>query len=137
MKFCSKLECVNPVFGGGFCSWHQYMREDKKQKPQVKKKLVQAGTKWPIKRLSDKYQKLQRIYTGKRIIFLMENKECVGGLPGCTKEATTVHHAKGRIGNLLNDITYWKPLCMSCHEFCEKNPLAAKAKGLSLSRLEK
>lgn len=31
-KSCKKEGCSNNSFGGGFCSWHQYLRTDKKRK---------------------------------------------------------------------------------------------------------
>lgn len=35
MKTCKTENCFNPVFGGGFCKWHQSKRTDKKpRKPQ-------------------------------------------------------------------------------------------------------
>lgn len=39
MKICNADNCNNPVFGGGYCKYHQYMRTDKKIKP-VKTLLV-------------------------------------------------------------------------------------------------
>lgn len=32
MKTCNKEDCNNPRFGGGYCSWHQSLRTDKKPK---------------------------------------------------------------------------------------------------------
>ncbi len=32
MKTCKADGCVNRVFGGGYCSWHQRLRQDKKAK---------------------------------------------------------------------------------------------------------
>lgn len=51
------------------------------------------------------------------------------------KKATTIHHKKGRIGNLLNDTRYWVALSMEGHKFVEENPEWAKENGYSLSRL--
>lgn len=31
-KPCSETMCTNPLFGGGFCKAHQYLRKDKKVK---------------------------------------------------------------------------------------------------------
>lgn len=32
-KQCTHKDCNNPVFGGGYCKFHQWKRTDKKQKP--------------------------------------------------------------------------------------------------------
>jgi hypothetical protein len=52
------------------------------------------------------------------------------------KKATTIHHMKGRIGDLLLDTKYWIGVSMEAHDEIEKNPAWAKEKGYSLSRLE-
>ena len=35
MKICAFSGCGRPVFGGGFCLRHQYLRTDKKTKPKL------------------------------------------------------------------------------------------------------
>jgi len=36
MKICNKEGCENPVFGGGYCKYHQYLRTDKKKPKPIK-----------------------------------------------------------------------------------------------------
>jgi hypothetical protein len=40
-KVCKVESCSNPVFGGGYCKYHQNLREDKK--PKKLKKLSERG----------------------------------------------------------------------------------------------
>lgn len=35
MKTCNKEGCDNPQFGGGYCKWHQSLRDDKKPSKRV------------------------------------------------------------------------------------------------------
>ena len=92
----------------------------------------------PILVRSQKRSKEDRLYSGKRVIFLQENPMCQAHLPGiCTKHATEVHHKKGRIGELLLNILFWLGVCHACHEWIELNREAAIEMGLSVSRLAK
>lgn len=90
----------------------------------------------PIAPRSQKRSKEERLYLGKRIIFLQEHPMCQAHLPGiCTEYSTDVHHKEGRIGELLLDDTKWLALCRSCHEWVEHNPEEAKEKGFSIKRI--
>ena len=44
--------------------------------------------------------------------------------------ATDVHHAHGRIGNLLFYTHWWRPLCRECHTKVENNKDWARSVGL-------
>jgi len=48
--------------------------------------------------------------------------------------ATQVHHAKGRMGNLLMDERYWIPVSAAGHRWVHAHPLEARELGLTLSR---
>lgn len=89
-----------------------------------------------IKPRSVKRAKQEREYANESKIFL-EDKECalahLSFMP-CYGPLTT-HHKKGRIGILLLDKRYWLPVCLGHHQYLELNPLWAKEKGYSLSRL--
>lgn len=41
-----------------------------------------------------------------------------------------VHHARGRLGPLLLDQRFWKPVCRKAHNFLGNNPNMARALGL-------
>ena len=49
-KECNKEDCTNPVFGKGYCKWHQYLRADKK----TPKRKVFTITPRPPVGLNDK-----------------------------------------------------------------------------------
>lgn len=90
----------------------------------------------PIPPRSQKRSKEERIYSGKRIIFLQENPMCQAHLPGiCTKHATQIHHKKGKIGGLLLNILFWLGVCHACHEWIENNREEAMEKGFSIKRI--
>jgi hypothetical protein len=90
----------------------------------------------PIPPRSQKRTKEEKLYSGKRIIFLQENPMCQAHLPGiCTKFSTDVHHKEGRIGDLLLDDTKWLAACRFCHEWIENNPEEAQEKGFSIKRI--
>lgn len=99
-----------------------------KYKPTVKQQ--------PLPSRSPKRTREERLYSGKRIIFLAEHCICEAHLSGCTTFATEVHHKKGRTGDLLLDETEWLAACHNCHVWIELHPLEAKELGFSKSRLE-
>ncbi len=35
MKICKATDCLSPVFGGGYCQRHQYLRADKKPRGEM------------------------------------------------------------------------------------------------------
>lgn len=98
-----------------------------KYKPTVKQQ--------PLSPRSPKRAKEERLYSAKRILFLSEHKMCEAHLQGCTNFATEVHHKKGRIGELLLDVTEWLAACHNCHAYIELNPIEAKILGFSKPRL--
>jgi len=120
-KHCEKEKCKQ--------DWRDLVLAKKKEKeakfPSKKKKT--------IPRVSQSRKMEEIIYSSERIKFLMlpENKVC----PITGKEATTIHHKKGRMGSLYLDKRFWVALSMEGHEFVEKNPIWAKEAGYSLSRL--
>jgi len=89
-----------------------------------------------IKKVSDKRAIQNKEYSKVRKEYLRLNPLCAVMEFECTIKATTIHHRKGRVGNLLIDTTFFLPVCMNCHDKIEKLPLWAKSKGYSLSRLE-
>lgn len=96
----------------------------KKQKPQVKK---------PIKKVSDRQIKRISQYRNVRDIFLKENPVCQ--FPNCKSENVELHHASGRVGNLLVDKKHFKALCREHHNWVELHPNKAKELKLSVDRL--
>ena len=88
-----------------------------------------------MRQYSKKRAKQMRDYSKVRVEYLLENPYCEARIPGCTIEATQIHHKKGRIGDLLTDTSNFLAICHHCHEFVEGHPKRAKELGLSVSRL--
>lgn len=105
---------------------------------EAKRKEMNAflKTKKPIPKVSQKQVERLAQYRKVRDQFMKENLLCQAKLNGCTVKATDLHHAKGKVGDLLTDKRYFKALCRSCHSYIEINPNFAKEKGFSLNRLE-
>lgn len=122
-KICKLDDCSNPVWGGGYCKRHQYLRTDKKPKrpSPVSPKMIES----------------LKEYKTVRAKFLSRHPICQARISGCTKEATQVHHKAGRLGALLTNDKYFLAVCHHCHCYIEVNPLEAKEKGWSMDRLTK
>jgi hypothetical protein len=91
-KICKHEECNHPVFGGGYCRNHQFLRTDKKPKER------DVG-RTPIKKVSAKRQREAKIYSDTRETFLREQGLCGARIANiCTKIATQIHHKQGRSG---------------------------------------
>lgn len=88
----------------------------------------------PIPPRSAKRSKEERLYLGKRIIFLDKFQICQAHLPCCTNQSNQVHHKKGRIGELLTNEKFWLSCCAACHDYIENHREFAIEKGYSLKR---
>lgn len=125
-KTCSIEGCNSPVFGKGKCKYHR-MKElaaTKKRKPRK-----------PIAKRSKTRAMQERTYRILRKLYLENHRQCEARLPGCTCKATEIHHQKSRQGHLLNDVAHFLAVCRPCHTWIELNPLEAKERGFSKSRL--
>lgn len=89
----------------------------------------------PIAKATDKRAKENREYMALRKVYLENHQVCEANIKGCTRKATEVHHASGRIGKRLVDVSTFVPLCGNCHHWVEENPVQAKEMGLSANRL--
>lgn len=90
----------------------------------------------PIAPRSQKRSKEEKLYSAKRVLFLLDFPMCQANIQGvCKGQATEVHHKKGRIGNDLLDETNWLALCHNCHEYVENNREFAMEKGYSIKRI--
>jgi hypothetical protein len=66
------------------------------------------------------------LYTLTRAKYLAANKRCAR----CHKQATDIHHTRGKLGKLLCDERYFKPMCRTCHRWVHDNIQAAMDAGL-------
>lgn len=83
-----------------------------------------------IKKESDKRKAQNNEYKKIRLAFLKDNPRCA--VTG--RDATEIHHMKGRVGSLLTDTKYFLPVCRDAHQRIELNPEWAKENGYSLNR---
>lgn len=86
-----------------------------------------------IRKFSKKRSKQLSVYNKLRDKHFSDNPICE--FPGCERDDVTLHHGKGRCGELLNDIRYFKSLCPYHHQWVELHPDQAKELGLSYNRL--
>lgn len=123
---CLFPNCQRHPQSNGYCIGHRIYSNSVSVKPAK-----------PIEKRSEKQKavisELKKLYK----IFLAKNPKCKANLSGCTKQATEVHHAKGRVGANATDAKTFIALCHSCHRWVEENPEQAKELGLSKSRLKK
>lgn len=93
-------------------------------KPTAKKK--------PIPPRSPKRSKEERLYLGKRVMFLQNHEMCMIHIAGiCTYRSTEVHHSysgKDRAQFYLDPET-WYATCRGCHDWCHANSKEARELG--------
>ena len=130
-KICSKCNLESFIWtsrgGEKLCKKCSTTGVDMK-KPTIKAK--------PIAPRSQKRSKEEKLYSAKRVLFLLDFPMCQANIQGvCKGQATEVHHKKGRIGNDLLDETNWLALCHNCHEYVENNREFSMEKGYSIKRI--
>lgn len=76
----------------------------------------------------------ERIYRKQRKHFLAKFKWCaVMRYLGANVRANQIHHAKGREGELLNDVRWWLPVCAEGHQLIHRNVGWARQIGFLLT----
>lgn len=88
--------------------------------------------------ISKKRQVEMDEYSVKRNLFLIANPKCQAKLSGCTSDAIDVHHlysGKDRNKYYLQ-ISTWKAVCRSCHNFIHDHLSAKEAIDLGLKLRE-
>lgn len=88
----------------------------------------------PIPKVSKKLAKQRRVYEKNKATYFETVEHCE--FPGCEVTNVTLHHAAGRIGDKLTDLSNFVALCWAHHQWCEEHPIEAKELGLSVSRLQ-
>lgn len=109
-------------------------KEAKEKATLLKAKEMDKQPRASVKKVSDKRKEQNKEYSELREQFLLGRWCAYHGNP-CIP--TTVHHSKGRIGDLLTDTRYFVALCMEAHQYIESHPNWAKEHGFSASRLAK
>jgi hypothetical protein len=84
----------------------------------------------PLRKVSARRQKEQKVYTDRRNTFMAENPTCMARLEGCEAMATECHHSRGRAGKNYTDTSTFKALCGNCHHLVHAFPNKARELGL-------
>jgi len=96
--------------------------------------IKKPTAKKPLSPRSSKQVKLDALYTVLRESYMKRNPFCLAKLPGCSINATDIHHKMGRTGKLYLDETEFLSVCRTCHGWIETHPTEAKLLNLSKSR---
>ena len=87
----------------------------------------------PIAPRSQKRSKEERLYSAKRVLFLLDFPMCQANIQGvCTGQATEVHHkysGKDR-SQFFTDEETWLAICRNCHNWVHSNSKHARELGL-------
>lgn len=126
-KICNTSECSNPVFGGGYCKWHQGYRKDKKPS--------NAKHRKPIAPISKKRSQELVGYKKARNKYMANHSTCE--VSECNRPANDLHHKRGRIGSLLWDPKFFMAVCRPHHNEIEENPEWAYKNNYSVKRIGK
>ena len=98
---------------------------------------IKPSNQKPIPKVSAKQVDRLKEYKKVRDVYMKEHPICEAQLEGCSRQATDLHHGRGRIGSLLTDVSNFHALCAHCHHAIEISPSMAKELGLSKNRLDK
>lgn len=93
----------------------------------LKSKSIIKKTKNTINRVSDVQKERNEIYFPLRDQYFLEHPVCE--FPGCNSTELTLHHKKGRLGDLLFDVKYFMSVCLPHHTYIENNILESLEKG--------
>ena len=117
---CKNLRIVTVKGGAQHC--------EECRPPDIVKKIYKGARRNTPKRTRQNanYLKLRREY-------LLKNSTCE--CLNCFKDSDQIHHKQGREGALLDDPNNFLAVFHSCHEWIELNPIQAKKKGYSITRL--
>ncbi len=125
-KICSGCGIQKPIWKKEgrqrFCKdcWSCHSSKDK----------IKPTKQKPLSPKSSKKEKLDAAYTALRKAYLSTHPMCEARLPGCSLNATDIHHKQGRVGGLYLDDSEFMSICRTCHTWIHDNP--AKAKALKL-----
>lgn len=99
LKKCKGGDHKAYLFSGGYC-----------------KNCWNSRNAKPIKKVSNTRAITLELYRPKRLKFLEENPLCQLKLSECTREATCIHHVKGKHSEeLYLDEKFWLGSCIRCN----------------------
>jgi hypothetical protein len=108
---CKENNCTRPQFGGGYCSYHQYVRRRQGGDLYKPKPRKQA----PIKKRSEKRAKDERYYAVQAKEFFEDSDKKCFFCENEVKRFEGLHHFKGRTNNYLLDKRWWVVTHNDCH----------------------
>ena len=88
-----------------------------------------------IPSISEKQLKALKDYRIVRDEFMSSHPICEARLSECTKNATDLHHKKGRVGKLLTDKKFFMAVCRSCHNKIEDGGEWVYEMGFKIKRI--
>ena len=103
----------------------------------IKKKVTPPKPRKKISQVSIQRGKELAIYSIVRKKYLLEHPKCGANLPGCTKQATEIHHKRGKTNHSLNQVEHFLPICRNCHNYITEHSAEAIKLGLSERRTAK
>lgn len=141
-KYCSGCDSEQYIWknfeGVKYCKscWSCHKSNNALQKPKIapsSSKLKQKSDKQKaITPKSQKRIKQDKIYTAKRIIFMLEHPLCQVNIPGlCTSISTDIHHTysgANRSQFYLDEKTFLA-VCRSCHSWIHNESIYARKLG--------
>ena len=100
----------------------------------ARKSRIGPKPRKPLRKVSQKRAKQLAVYRKARVQFLREFPVCEACVAidsdSVPRKATEIHHRAGRIGEKLNDINDFVPICEICHRWVHNNPWQARDLGL-------
>lgn len=106
----------NHIISGKYCPICNSGKTEKKVPKQIRKVSLRR-----VEQNAD--------YSFVRRIFLEIHPVCE--VHNCLCKSEDVHHKKGRLGELLTNITHFLAVCRTCHKYIEEHPDWAKERGYS------
>jgi hypothetical protein len=131
-KRCSIEGCNAYVWARGKCRNHDAKENPQKYRLNTKLSKPLKKSRKPLSPVSEKQALKLKEYRLKRDKFLEENPVCM--VEGC-KGKSELHHARGRIGENLTDVSTFRNLCRRHHQWVELHPEEARKLGLTENRL--
>jgi hypothetical protein len=112
--------------------------KERKPIPRVSEKKKAEGKTLGIRQpIAKRSEKMKAIMTALKPLytrFLATRNVCEINSEVCTKEATCVHHTKGRGINQILDEEYWKASCYPCNSHVETHDEFARKNGHKVSK---
>lgn len=130
---CQKPRVIwKRIKGIAWCKDCWFKTGVKQSADQSKENQLKYKTYKPIPHRSPKRIEQEKIYNGKRIIFLSENPMCQAKcVINCQIKSNQIHHKKGRTGDLYIDESHFLAVCGACHSWITDHPAEAIELGLS------